>query len=135
MSDRCRNRDCRMNGNRQNSNRSLNSPMPPMGQNNRSTPDCRGNIREERNTPYPHAMMKRLQALDFSIADTVLYLDAYPHCQKALNYYHELIGERHELLVAMAEQHHTPITSFTNTDRDRWEWTMGPWPWELGANG
>ena len=133
MSDHCRNRDCRMNNARKTAH--MSTPLSPMVQNNRTTPNCRGNIREGRNTPYPHAMMKRLQALDFSIADTVLYLDAYPHCQKALDFYHELIRERDELLLALAEQHHTPITSFSNTDRDRWEWTAGPWPWELGANG
>lgn len=114
----------------------MSAPMPPMAQNNtRPLPDCQGNLREERPHTYPHAMMKRLQALDFSIAETVLYLDAYPHCQKALNFYHELIAERDKLMRALEDQYHTPITNLGNSDRDRWEWTMGPWPWELSANG
>ena len=128
MSDRCRNRNCRQSAN-------MIASMPPMASNDRPTPNCRPNSCDAQKMPYPHAMMKRLQALDFSIVDTVLYLDAYPHCQKALNYYHELIGERDELLRTLAEQYHTPVTNFENFATDHWDWIAGPWPWELSANG
>lgn len=132
MTDRCRNRDCRQ-GTRKTAN--MTAPMSPMAQNNRPTPDCRGNVREEHRHAYPNAVMQRLRELDFSITDTVLYLDAYPHCQKALDFYHELIRERDALLRSLSQQHHTPVTSFENASRDSWDWTMGPWPWEASANG
>ena len=131
MIDRCRTQNCRQGTPYRRS--SMNAPMPSC---NRQTPDCRGRIREEQhNHPYPNDMIKRLQALDFSIVDTVLYLDAYPHCQKALDFYHELIAEREELVRILETQYHTPITSFGNCAVDHWDWTAGPWPWELGANG
>jgi hypothetical protein len=44
--------------------------------------------------------MQTLRALDFAIQETVLYLDAYPECRQALDYYHRLMEERK---AAMAE--------------------------------
>ena len=76
--------------------------------------------------------MKRLQTVDFSLVDTVLYLDAYPHCKKALDYYHKLLAERESILASLASMG-VPTTSFGNTS-DTWVWTNSPWPWEYEAN-
>ncbi len=78
-------------------------------------------------------LLYRLQTLDFSIYDTVLYLDAYPNCAEALDYYQKLVSERQSLLNKLATNCHTPITCFDNA-ADHWDWTVGPWPWQLEAN-
>lgn len=134
MSDRCRNRDCRMNGARRTANMmppSQNGTQNNLGNTGRGTPNCQGNYPQNGNEN--RSLMNRLQALDFSIVDTVLYLDAYPHCQEALDYYHKLVSERDALLRAMA-QRNTPVTNFENASHDGWDWLNGPWPWELAAN-
>lgn len=95
-----------------------------MGANNspRMNAGCQGN----------GDLMKKLQKVDFSIVDTVLYLDAYPHCPKAKARYNELIAERAALLSAMSAAG-KPINNMSVTS-DGWSWGDGPWPWEYDAN-
>ena len=97
---------------------------------------CNGGCNQSPTVPSNacKALLSRLQALDFSIVDTVLYLDAYPDCRKALDYYHELLSERDALLRELSEKCRMPMTSFSNASRDAWDWTRGPWPWEADAN-
>ena len=130
MSDRCRNRDCRSVGARRTANL---TPPTEGGALGGGTPNCRGEYPQNGATGERHSLTHRLQALDFSIADTVLYLDAYPHCRAALDHYHKLIRERASLLRAMAEGG-APVTNFENASQESWDWTDGPWPWEPGAN-
>lgn len=98
------------------------------------------------NAPTPRAEMKpsdssacqglarRLQAVDFSLVDTVLYLDAYPNSQEALDYYHKLLSERTELSSQLAEACRRPMTCMENASHDAWHWVDGPWPWDPRAN-
>jgi len=79
------------------------------------------------------ALMKRLRKVDFSIYDTVLYLDVYPTCTKALEYYHKLIAEREELCNKINSSC-GPITVNNVKPGGKWSWTKGPWPWECDAN-
>ena len=51
--------------------------------------------------PRCKSLLRELQLLDFSIYDTVLYLDAYPESKEALDYYRTLVQERR----ALAEQY------------------------------
>lgn len=78
------------------------------------------------------ALIKKLQAVDFSMVDTILYLDVYPHCQKAMSYYHELHHQRDKLIEKLSELG----VSMNNMSvhSDNWNWTDAPWPWELDAN-
>ena len=78
-------------------------------------------------------LKKKLQMVDFAIIDTVLYLNAYPKCAQALEYYHKLVKEREILEGAMKEKC-GPITAMTNQSRSEWTWPLGPWPWEPEAN-
>lgn len=78
-------------------------------------------------------LMKKLKTVDFAIIETALYLDAYPKCRKALDYYHALIKER-EMLAEAVNHKHGPITIRDNKSCDTWTWTEGPWPWEADAN-
>jgi hypothetical protein len=77
--------------------------------------------------------MKQLQALDFAIQETVLYLDAYPDCSQALEYYHSLIEQRKTVLEAY-ETACGPTCTVGNRSRTSWDWIRGPWPWEPDAN-
>ena len=78
-------------------------------------------------------LMKKLKEVDFAIIETALYLDAYPKCRKALDYYKQLIKERG--MLAEAINHKCgPMTIRDNEERDSWSWVEGPWPWEADAN-
>jgi spore coat protein JB len=103
-----------------------------------STPNrpngCQGNSSCQNGGRRCESLKKQLQAIDFSIVETVLYLDAYPNCKKALAHYHTLIHERKELVARLAEECHMPITHCENASKDSWDWINNPWPWELDAN-
>ena len=79
-------------------------------------------------------LMAYLQKVEFSMIDTILYLDAYPCSAEALKYYHKLKQERERVIIALSEKCNMPITSFDNTSYDAWSWTDSPWPWENSAN-
>ena len=81
-----------------------------------------------------HALYQKLKKIDFSLIDTVLYLDAYPECRKALAYYHKLKKEREAVVEALSTKCNMPITNFNNTSEDTWNWTDTPWPWDPAAN-
>jgi spore coat protein JB len=74
-----------------------------------------------------------LQAIDFAIVDTALYLDAYPDCKKALEYYQRLRRER-EALVESIHAQCGPTTAWNNESNGSWDWVKGPWPWQIEAN-
>lgn len=94
-----------------------------------------GGVRRENNCNSGErgALMKKLQMIDFAITETVLYLDAYPDSKPALAYYHKLVSERERLSESLA-RNGKPITYMNNADTESWNWTNGPWPWELDAN-
>ncbi len=75
------------------------------------------------------AMQKKLQALDFSIVDVGLYLDAYPDSASALEYYGKLVAER-ERLAAQICAAGAPIIAREGAVTGKWKWTDGPWPWQ-----
>ena len=79
------------------------------------------------------ALKKKLQTIDFAIIDTVLYLNMYPSCTRALEHYHKLIKER-EILANIIKEKCGPITPMCNESRTEWNWVAGPWPWEPDAN-
>lgn len=78
-------------------------------------------------------LLEILRAIDFAIYDTVLYLDAYPHCREALEYYHRLIQDR-EVVVCEYRKKYGPLTSNDNISQTAWQWIDDPWPWEPEAN-
>lgn len=79
-------------------------------------------------------LLRKLQMIDFAIVDTVLYLDAYPECSKALSHYNKLICEREGVRKALSEKCKHPMSSFENASNDTWDWIGSPWPWEASAN-
>ena len=110
--------------------------------NNRNNLNCRGlssvqngsvSRGENRGQGNVENLKKQLQIIDFAIYETVLYLNAYPSSETALNYYHKLLKERNQLTEALASYGH-PITHLDNASTESWQWTEGPWPWMLDAN-
>lgn len=78
-------------------------------------------------------LLSRLRMIDFSIYETVLYLNAYPDDADALAYYHKLIEQRQSLM-AEYERNVGPMTIYGNGSTDSWDWIKCPWPWEYEAN-
>ena len=77
-------------------------------------------------------LMNNLRKVDFALVDTVLYLDAYPHCKAAMEYYKKLLKERAVILEKL-EKSGMPLTAMSNYS-DSWNWIDSPWPWEFEAN-
>lgn len=75
-------------------------------------------------------MMKYLQAADFAVFETALYLDTHPTDEKALAYMqkHTILANqiRSEYIADFGPLQVTDITSDCY-----WEWVASPWPWEL----
>ena len=78
------------------------------------------------------SMQKRLQRISFALVELVLYLDAYPNCERAKKYYKELSDERDMLIKALSKAG-MPMSNM-NVESNEWTWTKGPWPWEYEAN-
>ena len=93
-----------------------------------SCPLCRSGNRAGCNP-----LMKELQKIDFALYETVLYLDAYPYNNEALEYYHSLVHQR-DLVVAELENSGMPISAGGNVSHTSWDWISSPWPWEFSAN-
>ena len=94
-----------------------------------NVPDCGCNMGDD-----CKALMRRLQKVEFSLVDTVIYLDAYPECKKALDYYHKLLSERDALRQALSSKCKRPMSPFENGSDTEWDWIKSPWPWESSAN-
>ena len=88
------------------------------------------NMNLRRNTSPSEALMQKIRQVDFALYDTILYLDAYPNCRKALSHYHTLL-EMHRKLTAEYESEYGPITAFGNESKTSYDWTASPWPWEM----
>lgn len=73
-------------------------------------------------------MLKKVQISDFEMIEANLYLDAYPYCNKALQYFYEA-KERADYLRNEFEEKYGPLTASSNRC-DGWEWINSPWPWE-----
>ncbi len=79
-------------------------------------------------------LLETLRKIDFSLIDTVLYLDAYPHSSEALAYYSKLKCEREKVVKTLAESCNMPQCAFDNASDTQWQWIDSPWPWEACAN-
>ena len=83
-----------------------------------------------RNNCRGDSLLQKLREVDFSIYETALYLDAYPHSQEALNHYHNLLKTRDELYAAYQSEN-KPLTIFGNVNKTSWDWVKTPMPWEI----
>ncbi len=79
------------------------------------------------------ALLKDLQAEDFAVYESALYLNGHPTCQKALQYYCEHRAAAMELKESY-EKNYGPLSIYGNRDNNCWQWVSTPWPWEKEAN-
>ena len=72
-------------------------------------------------------MLRQLQAYDFALYDTILYLDAYPDSKEALSTYNKYsrLAKRTR---DEYEARFGPLTA--PQEANSWNWTKGPWPWQ-----
>lgn len=77
------------------------------------------------------ALLSRITTCDFILAETALFLDTHPECAEALAFYKKHL----ELRKAAAEEYAQKFGMLQHGDyngQNTWQWTEGPWPWELG---
>ncbi len=78
-------------------------------------------------------LLKKVQMYSFAVTDASLFLDTHPDCAEALaffNKYRKLYDEAK----AEFERQYGPLEICSEQNAARWEWTDGPFPWELSAN-
>lgn len=85
------------------------------------------------NRGRPADLLGQIRAVDFALAETILYLDAYPDNRQALTFYQSLVPERRRL-VEQYEKTVGPLTATENRNPAGWDWIKTPWPWETAAN-
>lgn len=77
-------------------------------------------------------LLRQLQTYSFMVYDTLLYLDAYPDSKEALASYN-----KYKSLESKAkEEYETKFGPICAPQAaGSWEWTNGPWPWQLNKEG
>ena len=78
-------------------------------------------------------LLKKIQAEDFAVYETVLFLDAYPNDKAALSFYNAHRDNVEKLKKEYMEKY-GPLTIYENSGSDCWHWIDRPWPWEKEAN-
>lgn len=71
----------------------------------------------------------RIQVLDFSLTETIQFLDTHPCDYEALRYY-RIIRKKLERLERIYTRKCGPLTNKTVDTEYGWEWACCPWPWE-----
>ncbi len=78
-------------------------------------------------------LLRRIQAEDFALYETVLFLDGHPQNRKALAYYHK----HRDIAKTLREEFENkfgPLNIYGNRGDGDWHWVEKPWPWEKEAN-
>jgi len=79
------------------------------------------------------ALMRKMQVYGFALYDTVLFLDAHPEDNGALDFYDKM-SAAYKQTKKQYEELYGPLT-IVGVDTDNgWTWTEKPWPWEYEAN-
>ena len=78
-------------------------------------------------------LLKMIQAEDFTVYETALYLDGHPCDMTALAFYNQH-RDAVEALKREYRQNYGPLTIYENEDCNRWQWVNSPWPGEKEAN-
>ena len=74
---------------------------------------------------------RKIDALDFAIKETELFLDTHPRDQKALHMLHEYRRRKKEEIEKFEKRFGKYIVTTDDVQRhDCWEWIDCPWPWE-----
>lgn len=71
----------------------------------------------------------RIQVLDFSLTETIQFLNTHPCDYEALRYY-RIIRRKLDRLERIYTRKCGPLTSKNVDTEYGWEWACCPWPWE-----
>ena len=78
-------------------------------------------------------LLKKIQAEDFAVYETVLFLDTHPKCQEAMEYFEKMKELRNTALEEYARLY-GPLTIDTASGQtEDWQWIHFPWPWQEGG--
>ena len=74
---------------------------------------------------------RKIDALDFAIKETELFLDTHPRDQKALHMLHEYRRRKKEEIEKFEKRFGKYIVTTHDVPAEKcWEWVDSPWPWE-----
>lgn len=78
--------------------------------------------------------LKEIQELGFRMYDIALFLDTHPHEACAISEYTATLS-KYNAMVKNFEKLYGPLTIGSIGDcASEWDWTKGPWPWEVSEN-
>ena len=86
-------------------------------------------INQQNGQIRPSELSRQIDAVEFALVETILYLDAYPENRRALEFYQALLNERTRL-TEQYEKTVGPLTAYGNKSNTSWDWVSAPWPWE-----
>ena len=75
-------------------------------------------------------LLKDIQAYNFAVLETILYLDTHPEDQAVLRLHNELAAE-YLSLVDQYQEKYAPIYAYFPDADYPWQWVNEPWPWEI----
>ena len=78
-------------------------------------------------------LLKEIQAEDFALYETALYLDGHPDSRSAKSYF----DQHRTASGALREKYEAaygPLSLSGNPGDGAWRWISSPWPWEKEAN-
>ena len=73
-------------------------------------------------------LMKMLQAMDFAIYETALFLDANPKKKRAPDYFKKAREMRDQIREQYVEKY--GAVNFGTIHGESWDWVETPWPWQ-----
>lgn len=76
------------------------------------------------------ALLSRISACDFILAETAIFLDTHPDCAEALAFYSKHLEMRKKATEEYAEKFGM-LRHEDYSGQKNWQWTEGPWPWEF----
>lgn len=74
-------------------------------------------------------LMKSIYEIGFSLDDMILYLDTHPKDREALDYYHKLHKQYHEL-TKLYTMNYGPLWAKDVHNDNYFSWVNRPMPWE-----
>jgi spore coat protein JB len=92
-------------------------------------PNMNGCGIQPQNLPSRCALLNSIYEIGFSLDDMILYLDTHPKDTSALNYYHKLHKEYHEL-VKLYTINYGPLYAKDVHNEKYFSWVDNPMPWE-----
>jgi len=81
-------------------------------------------------SPEQLAMLKELQAIEFTCLDLHLYLDTHP-CDECAKAEHRAVKGQLMEMEAEYERLYGPLTACSNNTESYPAWICEPWPWEI----